>query len=55
MVDATHVKLYEVKATSKVKIEHFFDVVYQTYVLEKNGFIVDEIYLLTLNGDYLYG
>jgi hypothetical protein len=55
IVDAKHVKLYEVKATSKVKTEHFFDVVYQTYVLEKNGFIVDEIYLLTLNGDYLYG
>jgi CRISPR/Cas system-associated exonuclease Cas4 (RecB family) len=50
-----HVNLYEVKATSKFKKEHFFDVVYQIYILRKNGFIVDEVFLMTLNPNYLYG
>jgi len=50
-----HVNLFEVKATSKVKADHFFDIVYQIYILEKNGFIVDQVFLVTLNPEYVYG
>ncbi|AUF83630.1 DUF2779 domain-containing protein [Mesoplasma syrphidae] len=50
-----HVEIIEVKATSTVKVEHFYDLVYQVYVLEKNGFIVDNIHICHLKDNYLRG
>ncbi|WP_051636035.1 DUF2779 domain-containing protein [Mesoplasma photuris] len=50
-----HVALYEVKATSKVKIEHFYDVMYQVYILEKNGYIVDDIFICRIDSSYYKG
>ncbi|PPE06247.1 DUF2779 domain-containing protein [Mesoplasma corruscae] len=50
-----HVEIYEAKATSKVKKEHFFDIVYQAYILEKLGFIVDNIFIVHVNGNYVRG
>jgi hypothetical protein len=50
-----HVEIIEVKATSNVKVEHFYDLIYQVYVLEKNGFIVDNIYICHLKDNYLRG
>ncbi|AGJ90847.1 DUF2779 domain-containing protein [Mycoplasma putrefaciens] len=49
-----HVEIIEAKATTSVKKEHFWDLVYQAYVLEKNGYIVDNISICRLNKDYLY-
>ncbi|ATZ18094.1 DUF2779 domain-containing protein [Mesoplasma melaleucae] len=48
-----HVEIIEAKATSKVKAEHFFDLMYQVYVLEKCGFIVDDICIAKINSDYV--
>ncbi|WFQ90223.1 DUF2779 domain-containing protein [Mycoplasma feriruminatoris] len=48
-----HVEIIEAKATTKVKKEHFWDLVYQVYVLEKNGYIVDNIAIARLNKNYL--
>ncbi|WP_434342313.1 DUF2779 domain-containing protein [Mycoplasma capricolum] len=48
-----HVEIIEAKATSKVKKEHFWDLAYQVYVLEKNGYIVDNIAIARLNKNYL--
>ncbi|KNG79599.1 DUF2779 domain-containing protein [Mycoplasma sp. HU2014] len=48
------VEIIEAKATSSVKKEHFWDLVYQAYVLEKNGYIVENIKICKLNRDYLH-
>ncbi|ATZ18802.1 hypothetical protein ESOMN_v1c04200 [Williamsoniiplasma somnilux] len=48
-----HVEIIEFKATAKVKKEHFFDLLYQVWVLEKNGMIVDNVFLGHLNNEYL--
>ncbi|ASZ09180.1 DUF2779 domain-containing protein [Mesoplasma chauliocola] len=48
-----HVEIIEAKATTKVKAEHFFDLMYQVYVLEKCGFIVDDICIAKINSDYI--
>lgn len=50
-----HVEIYEAKATTKVKVEHFYDLMYQVYVLEKNGFIVDNIFIVRINSEYVKG
>ncbi|WP_026389748.1 DUF2779 domain-containing protein [[Acholeplasma] multilocale] len=50
-----HVEIIEVKGTSKVKSEHFFDLMYQVIVLEKNGYIVDDIAICHLQKNYLRG
>lgn len=50
-----HVDIIEIKATSKPKAEHFFDLAYQIYVLEKNGLVVDNAYLGHLNPDFIWG
>ncbi|WP_338970647.1 DUF2779 domain-containing protein [Spiroplasma endosymbiont of Labia minor] len=50
-----HVELYEVKATTTAKTEHLFDILYQKYILEKNGFIVDNVFLLNINSKYELG
>lgn len=48
-----HVEIIEAKATTKVKAEHFFDLMYQVYVLEKCGFIVDDICIARINSNYV--
>ncbi|WP_338984157.1 DUF2779 domain-containing protein [Spiroplasma endosymbiont of Othius punctulatus] len=48
-----HVEIVEVKAVSKTKTEHIFDVYYQKKVLELCGYIVDKVYLLRLNKEYI--
>ncbi|AVN64467.1 MULTISPECIES: DUF2779 domain-containing protein [Mesoplasma] len=51
--DNKHVEIIEAKATTKVKAEHFFDLMYQVFVLEKCGFIVDDICIAKINSDYV--
>ena len=55
VLDDHKVNLYEVKGTSKIKPEHFFDLVYQVFVLEKNGIEVNNIYICHLNKEYVFG
>ncbi|ATZ16399.1 uncharacterized protein DUF2779 [Entomoplasma freundtii] len=50
-----HVEIIEIKATSKIKPEHFFDLAYQIFILEKNGLIVDEVYLGHLRDNFILG
>jgi len=55
VLDNHKVNIYEVKGTSKIKPEHFFDLVYQVFVLEKNGIEVNNIYICHLNKEYVFG
>ncbi len=53
-VDATHWRLIEVKATSKVKATHLDDLAIQLAVLEGAGLLIDECYLMHLNTQYVF-
>ena len=44
--------LIEIKATNRVKEEHFPDLAFQKYVFENAGYPVKECYVLHLNKDY---
>lgn len=48
-----HVEIIEIKATSTVKIEYVYDLMYQIWVLEKCGLIVDNVYIGHLAKNYL--
>ncbi|ALD66228.1 DUF2779 domain-containing protein [Spiroplasma cantharicola] len=48
-----HVTIVEFKASTASKVEHFFDVMYQKKVLEKNGYIVDDVNIGLINRDYI--
>lgn len=50
-----HVEIIEIKATSKIKKDHFFDLAYQIFVLEKNGLIVDNVCLGHLRDNFILG
>lgn len=50
-----HVEIIEIKATSKIKSDHFFDLAYQIFVLEKNGLIVDRVFLGHLRDNFILG
>lgn len=45
--------LYEIKATTRVKEEHKPDLSYQQVVLEQLGYIVNNIYVIHLNNEYI--
>ncbi len=47
------VDLYEIKASTKVKPEHEFDLAFQTAVIEGNGLKVRNIYVLFANNKYV--
>ncbi|WP_339021544.1 DUF2779 domain-containing protein [Spiroplasma endosymbiont of Atherix ibis] len=50
-----HVTIIEFKASTTSKIVHFFDVMYQKKVLEKNGYIVDDVKIGLINKNYVRG
>ena len=45
-------KIYEVKASTSVKEEHYFDVAFQAYVLKQAGLNIRGVYILHLNSNY---
>ncbi len=47
------IDIYEVKASSKVKDEHYDDVAFQKLVAEESGFTVGKCSVITINGDYV--
>src|SRR5690349_18227663 len=47
------IDIYEIKAASQVKDEHFDDVAFQRLVAEANGFTVGRCFVVTMNGDYV--
>lgn len=47
------IDIFEIKASSKVKDEHYDDVAFQKMVAEDNGFTVGSCSVITLNGDYV--
>lgn len=49
------VEIIEVKASSKCKTEHIFDLFYQYYVLTQAGYFVDKVSLCLINKDYYRG
>src|SRR4051794_13375363 len=45
--------IYEVKAASKIKDEHYDGVAFQKIVVERSGFNVGHCYVITMNGEYI--
>lgn len=45
--------LYEIKSTTSAKTEHEYDLAFQIEVLEKNNIIVDKIFIIHVNSDYV--
>jgi hypothetical protein len=52
-VDENEVDLYEIKASTKAKPEHEFDLAFQTAVLEGSGLKVRNIYVIHANNKYI--
>jgi hypothetical protein len=52
-VGDNEVDLYEIKASTKVKPEHEFDLAFQTAVIEGNGLNVRNIYVIFANNKYV--
>ncbi|AXK51082.1 DUF2779 domain-containing protein [Spiroplasma alleghenense] len=48
-------KIIEIKATSKVKEDHFFDLMYQYFILEKNGLKINDVALGHIRSNYIRG
>ena len=49
------VDLYEIKASTKVKPEHIDDLAFQAVVIEANGYQLDKIKVIHVNGQYYRG
>jgi hypothetical protein len=47
------VELYEVKSSTKVKDEHYDDVAYQVYVLQKCGYNVIKAHVIHIDNTYV--
>ncbi|MCQ2792383.1 MAG: DUF2779 domain-containing protein [Bacilli bacterium] len=45
--------IYEVKSNKEVEDEHYYDVAFQKYVLEKCGLKINHIYLMHVNFEYV--
>jgi CRISPR/Cas system-associated exonuclease Cas4 (RecB family) len=45
--------IYEIKAASKIKDEHYDDVAFQKIVVERSGFNVGRCFIITMNGEYV--
>jgi hypothetical protein len=52
-VGDNEVDLYEIKASTKVKPEHVYDLAFQTALLEGNGLKVRNIYVIHVNNQYV--
>lgn len=52
-VGTNEVDLYEIKASTKVKPEHEFDLAFQTAVIEGNGLKVRNVYVIHANNKYV--
>ncbi len=52
-VGEDEVDLYEVKSSTKVKPEHYYDLAFQVVVLESYGLVVRNIAVLHVNGKYV--
>jgi hypothetical protein len=52
-VGNNEVDLYEIKASTKVKPEHIYDLAFQAAVLEGNGLQVMNIYIIHVNNQYV--
>lgn len=52
-VEEDEVDLYEIKASTSAKIEHEFDLAFQTAVLEGTGLKVRNIYVIHVNNQYV--
>jgi hypothetical protein len=52
-VGDNEVDLYEIKASTSAKVEHEFDLAFQTAVLEGTGLIVRKIYVIHVNNQYV--
>jgi hypothetical protein len=53
LVGNNEVDLYEIKASTSVKVEHEFDLAFQTAVLEGTGLKVRNIYVVHVNNQYV--
>lgn len=47
------IDIYEVKASSQVKEEHYDDVAFQKLVAERTGLTVGRCFVITMNGEYV--
>ncbi len=47
------ISIYEIKAASSVKDEHYDDVAFQKMVVETSGSVVGRCFVITMNGDYV--
>ncbi len=47
------ISIYEIKAASTVKDEHYDDVAFQKMVVEASGSAVGRCFVITMNGDYV--
>jgi Domain of unknown function(DUF2779). len=50
---AGSIDIYEVKASSQVKEEHYDDVAFQKLVAERAGLVVNRCFVITMNGEYV--
>ncbi|AOG60269.1 hypothetical protein SHELI_v1c03140 [Spiroplasma helicoides] len=50
-----HIEIIEVKASTRQKKEHFYDLFYQWYTLERLGYTIDRIGLCLINENYYRG
>ncbi len=51
--DGNVIHLYEIKSSTKVKIDHHYDLAFQKQVIEKNGFTVQKIGLVHVNNRFI--
>lgn len=47
------IHLYEIKSSTKVKIDHHYDLAFQTQVIEKSGYTVEKIGLVHVNNRFV--
>ncbi len=52
-VGDNEVDLYEIKASTSAKVEHEFDLAFQTAVLEGSGLLVRNIFVIHVNNQYV--
>lgn len=52
-IDEKSYKLVEIKSSTKVKLEHQYDLAFQVYVLEQYGLKIDAISVMHVNNEYV--
>ncbi len=53
VIEGKTVDLYEIKSSTSAKLDHEYDLAFQTYVLEKLGFVVRKIAVVHVNNEYV--